>query len=129
MVFLKKDDLISRKSAEPATGSEPRAKSLFGPTRITLVVMGLVTTATMVLMLLNDVRSTEEYRIIPYALPVSCFVVLLWCLVRMGSFFHQQHEVCLQVEVTVICHHFSMWPAALENTVFELNETYPRRFR
>lgn len=88
---------MSNISADPAPLSESRAKSLLAPHRIALMVLWLVTTAVIVVMLLNDVRSTNQYDAVRYVLQVGYVAALLWYLVRTGPSVHRLPEISPQI--------------------------------
>lgn len=88
---------MSNISADPAPISESRAKSLLAPHCIALMVLWLVTTAAITVMLLNDVRSSDQYKVVRYVLQIGYVSVLLWYLVRSGPSVHQLPEISPQV--------------------------------
>ena len=77
--------------------SESRNKSLLAPHRIALVVMWVVTTAVIVVMLFNNVRSTGQYKEVRYVLLVGYVATLLWYLGRSGPSVNQLPEIRPQV--------------------------------
>src|SRR5512136_1446299 len=88
---------MSNMSTASAPMSESREKSLLAPYRIALVVMWVVTTAAIVVMLLNDVRSTGQYKEVRYVLQVSYVAALLWYLGRSGPSVNRLPEIRPQV--------------------------------
>jgi hypothetical protein len=88
---------MSDRSATLPLLSESRGKPWLAPHRIALMVIWLVTTATIVVMLLNDVRSTDQYKAVRYVLLVSYVAALLWYLGRTGPSVDQLPELGPQV--------------------------------
>src|SRR5512136_2011572 len=87
---------MSNMSTASAPMSESREKSLLAPYRIALVVMWVVTTAAIVVMLLNDVRSTGQYKEVRYVLQAGYVAALLWYLGRSGPSVNQPPELSSQ---------------------------------
>jgi hypothetical protein len=92
-----KEDFMSNLSTDSAPMSESRDKSLLAPHRIALVVMWVLTTAAIVVMLFNDVRSTGQYKEVRYVLLVGYVAALFWHLGRSGPSVNQLPEIRPQV--------------------------------
>jgi hypothetical protein len=88
---------MSNMSTDSVPMSESRNKSLLAPHRIALVVMWVVTTAAIVVMLFNNVRSTGQYKEVRYVLLVGYVATLLWYLGRSGPSVNQLPEIRPQV--------------------------------
>ena len=88
---------MSDRSATLPLVPESRGKPWFAPHRIALMVMWLVSTAATVMMLLYDVRSTDQYKVVRYVLQVGYVAALLWYLVRRGPSVNQLPELSSQV--------------------------------
>jgi len=88
---------MSNISTDSAPMSDSRDKSLLAPHRIALVVMWVVTTAAIVAMLFNNVRSTGQYKEVRYVLLVGYVATLLWYLGRSGTSVNQLPEIRPQV--------------------------------
>jgi len=88
---------MSNISTDPAPLSESEERSLLTPHSIALMVMWVVTTVAIVVMLLNDVRAMEQYKVVRYVLQVGYVAALLWYLIRKGPSVHQLLEISPQV--------------------------------
>lgn len=77
--------------------SESRGASPLTPHRLTLVVMWVVVSVAIVVMLLNDVRSTDEYKFVRHLLHAGYVGALLLYLGRSGLFADQLIELRPQV--------------------------------
>ncbi len=88
---------MSNRSANPAPLSELRESFSLVPRRIALMVMWGVVTTAVVVMLLLDVRSTDQYNVALYVLQGSYVAALLWYLGRTGPSVNQMPELSPQV--------------------------------
>lgn len=88
---------MSNITADSTPVSESREKSLLAPHHIALVVMWVLTTAAIVLMLFDNVRSTGQYKEVRYILQVGYVAALLWYLGRSGPSVNQLPEIRPQV--------------------------------
>jgi hypothetical protein len=77
--------------------SDSRAQSLLAPSRLALMVMWVVVTGATVVMLLQDVRSTDEYETVRHILLAGYVGSLLFYLGRTGPSVNQLPEIHPQV--------------------------------
>lgn len=68
----------------PETPPELNKRVLFTPHRIALITMWLLTTISLVVMLFNGVRNTDQFRAERYTLHVAYVLALFWYLIRTG---------------------------------------------
>ncbi len=61
--------------------------------RITLIVVWVVTSITLVMMLLHDVRHTNQFSTARYVLQTAYVLTLLWYLCRTGSSVNQLPDI------------------------------------
>lgn len=88
---------MSNISSDPPPLSVSQAKSSLAPHRLALMALWLVTTAAIIVMLLHDVQSINQYETIRYVLQVGYVTVLLWYLIRIGPSIHQLPEINPQI--------------------------------
>jgi hypothetical protein len=79
------DDLMSNR--------ESRSRYFLAPHGIALLLMWSVATGAVVLMLLQDVRSTDQYSALRYVLHAGYVAALLWYLSRAGASINQLTEL------------------------------------
>lgn len=77
--------------------SDARAQSLLAPSRLALMVMWIVVTGATVVMLLQDVRSTDEYETVRFIMLAGYVGSLLFYLARSGPSANQLPKIHPQV--------------------------------
>ena len=76
---------MMKKSKDPETPWELKKRVFFTTHRIVFITMWLLTTVTLVIMLFNGVRNTDQFRTERYILQVAYVLALFWHLSRTGS--------------------------------------------
>ena len=61
--------------------------------RIALIIMWIVTSVTLIMMLLHDVRHTDQFSTVRYVLQTAYVLALLWYLCRTGSSVDQLPDI------------------------------------
>jgi len=84
---------MKNQSTGSASMSESPNQSWFAPHCITLATTWVATTVTIIVMLLHDVRYTDQFSILRYILQVAYVSALLWYLSRVGLSTNQLNEL------------------------------------
>jgi hypothetical protein len=80
---------MTNQSMASGTVPELGRQSQFGPHRLALIIMWLVTTVSLIAMLASDVRNTNQFLIERYILHIAYVAALLWYLGRTGPAVQQ----------------------------------------
>ena len=80
---------MTEKSKTLQTSPNSDRQNLFTPHRIALITMWLLATITLIIMLVNGVRETEQYHVERYILQVAYVAALLWYFCRTGTSIKQ----------------------------------------
>ena len=75
---------MTEESEAHLTPPELNKSVLFTPHSIALITMWLLTTVSLVVMLFNGVRNTDQFRAERYTLHVAYVLALFWYLIRTG---------------------------------------------
>lgn len=89
----RKGEIISTQSAGSAPTSEFRNQPWFAAHRIALIIIWLVITGACIVMLVIDVRHTNQFSVMRYVLQGTYVLALLWYLSRSGPSISQLPEL------------------------------------